>query len=154
MSKRAVRVFLDSNVILSSLFSDRGAPRILLDILSLNLSVIVGVTGRYNIMEIERNLKAKLPAAIPVYKEYIGKLNLRIIPVPSWEEVKRYAGVTAEKDIPVLVSAIHGKAEYLITGDKKDFGKLKGDYPFIITGPADFLDKILPEILGRLEETV
>jgi predicted nucleic acid-binding protein len=152
MAKRAVRIFLDSNVILSGLFSDRGAPRILLDILSLNLSVITGVTGRYNILEIERNLKAKLPAAVPVYKEYIGKLNLRIIPIPALEEVKKFAGVIAEKDIPVLVSAMNGKAEYLITGDKKDFGKLKGDYPFKITGPSDFLENILPEILGGLEK--
>jgi len=147
MAKRAVRIFLDSNVILSGLFSDRGAPRIILDILSLNLSFIVVVTGRYNIMEIERNLRAKLPAAVPVYKEYIAKLNLRIIPVPALEEVKKYSGVTSPKDIPVLVSAIKSKADYLITGDKKDFGKLKGDYPFIISGPSDFLEFILPNIL-------
>jgi predicted nucleic acid-binding protein len=152
MTKRAVRVFLDSNVILSGLFSDRGAPRIILDILSLNLSFITGITGRYNIMEIERNLKAKLPAAVPVYKEYFAKLNLHIIPVPELEEVKKYGGATAAKDVPVLVSAIKGKADYLITGDKKDFGKLKGDYPFVITGPSDFLENILPEILRGLEK--
>ena len=52
MIKRAVRVFLDSNVILSGLFSDRGAPRIILDILSLNLSFITGITGRYNIWKL------------------------------------------------------------------------------------------------------
>jgi predicted nucleic acid-binding protein len=153
MIKRAVRVFLDSNVILSGLFSDRGSPRILLDILSLNLSVIAGITGRYNILEIERNLKAKLPAAVPIYKEYIVKLNMRIIPVPSVDEIRKYAGSTAAKDVPVLVSAINGKADYLITGDKKDFGKLKGEYPFTITGPSDFLETILPEILVGLEKT-
>lgn len=153
MTKRYVRVFLDSNVILSGLFSDRGAPRILLDILSLNLSVIAGITGRYNIMEIERNLRAKLPEAVPVYKEYIGKLNLHIIPIPAMEELRKYTGAIAAKDVPVLVSAIKGRADYLITGDKKDFGKLKNKYPFIITAPSDFLDNILPEILGRLEKT-
>jgi predicted nucleic acid-binding protein len=153
MVKRAVRVFLDSHVILSGLFSDRGAPRIILDILSLNLSFITGITGRYNIMEIERNLRAKLPEAVPVYKEYIAKLNLRIIPVPAKEEVKKYTGATSPKDVPVLVSAIKSKADYLITGDNKDFGKLKGDYPFKITGPTDFLEIILPEILGQIKDT-
>jgi predicted nucleic acid-binding protein len=152
MTRRAVRVFLDSNVILSGLFSDRGAPRIILDILSLNLSFITGITGRYNILEIERNLRAKLPAAVPVYKEYIAKLNLHIIPVPALEEVREYTGTISAKDVPVLVSAIKGKADYLITGDKKDFGKLKGDYPFIITGPSDFIENILPVILGQLEK--
>jgi predicted nucleic acid-binding protein len=132
MTRSAVRVFLDSNIILSGLFSDRGSLRILLDVLSLNLPIIIGVT---------------------VYKEYIGKLNLRIVPIPAMEEVKKYAGATAAKDIPVLVSAINGKADYLITGDKKDFGKLKGDYPFQILSPSDFLEHILPENLGRLEKT-
>jgi putative PIN family toxin of toxin-antitoxin system len=121
MAKRTVSVFLDSNVILSGIFSDRGSPRIILDILSLNLSFITGITGRYNIMEIERNLKSKLPEAVPVYKEYIAKLNFCIIPVPTLEEVKKYTGVTSPKDVPVLVSAIKSKADYLITGDKKDF---------------------------------
>jgi predicted nucleic acid-binding protein len=153
MTKRGVRVFLDSNVILSGLFSDRGAPRIILDILSLNLSFITGITGRYNIMEIERNLKAKLPEAVPVYKEYSAKLNLHIVPVPAIEEVKKYTGVTSPKDIPVLVSAINSKSDYLITGDKKDFGKLKGNYPFKITSPADFLEFILPDILEQLKDT-
>jgi putative PIN family toxin of toxin-antitoxin system len=153
MVKRAVRVFLDSNVILSGLLSDRGAPRIILDILSLNLSFIAGITGRYNIIEIERNLRAKLPEAIPVYKEYVAKLNLRIIPVPALEEVKKYTGATSPKDVPVLVSAIKSKADYLITGDKKDFGKLKGDYPFKVTSPSEFLEIILPEILGQIKDT-
>jgi putative PIN family toxin of toxin-antitoxin system len=153
MIKRAVRVFLDSNVILSGLFSDRGAPRIILDILSLNLSFITGITGRYNIMEIERNLRTKLPEAIPVYKEYIAKLNLRIIPVPAMEEVIKYAGATSPKDVPVLVSAIKSKADYLITGDKKDFGKLTTDYPFKITSPSDFLEIVLPDILKQTKDT-
>jgi len=153
MVKRAVRVFLDSNVILSGLFSDRGAPRIILEILSLNLSFITGITGRYNIMEIERNLRAKLPEAVPVYKEYIAKLNLRIIPVPAMEEVRKFSEATSPKDVPVLVSAIKSKADYLITGDKKDFGKLKGVYPFKITGPTAFLEIILPEILGQIKDT-
>jgi putative PIN family toxin of toxin-antitoxin system len=153
MVKRAVRVFLDSNVILSGLLSDRGAPRIILDILSLNLSFIAGITGRYNIIEIERNLRAKLPEAVPVYKEYVAKLNLRIIPVPALEEVKKYTGATSPKDVPVLVSAIKSKADYLITGDKKDFGKLKGDYPFKVTSPSEFLEIILPEILGQIKDT-
>lgn len=153
MTRRAVRVFLDSNVILSGFFSDRGTPRIILDILSLNLSFITSITGRYNILEIERNLRAKLPAAVPVYKEYIAKLNLHIIPVPALEEVREYTGTISAKDVPVLVSAIKGKADYLITGDKKDFGKLKGDYPFKIISPSDFLEIILPKILGELEKT-
>ena len=76
MARKAVRVFLDSNVILSGLLSDKGAPRIILDILSLKFRFLIGITGLYNIIEIERNLTKKLPAAIPIYKKYIPKINL------------------------------------------------------------------------------
>jgi len=104
MAGKTVRVFLDSNIILSGLFSDKGAPRIILDILSLNLPFLTGVTGRYNIIEIERNIKKKLPRAFPLYKEYLLKINMTIIPLPSEEEVRSFAGHVIKKDVPVLVS--------------------------------------------------
>lgn len=152
MAKKPVRIFLDSNVILSGLLSDKGAPRVILDILSLRLPLLAGVTGRYNIIEIERNLAKKLPAAIPVYKEYIPKLNLEIVPLPSSEDIKKFYGHTAGKDIPVLASALKGRADFLVTGDKKDFASLltKGKYTFSIATPAEFLDMIIPEVVKHI----
>ncbi len=149
MAKKAVRVFLDSNVVLSGFLSDKGAPRIILDLLCLGLPFLSGVTGRYNIIEIERNLANKLPAALPVYEQYFPRLNLEIIPLPSAAEVKKLSGHTAEKDIPVLASALKGRADFLVTGDKKDFAALmmKGSYPFRILTPAEFLD-LVPELAG------
>jgi predicted nucleic acid-binding protein len=152
MARKAVRVFLDSNVILSGLLSDKGAPRVILDILSLKFPFLTGITGRYNIIEIERNLTKKLPAAIPIYREYIPKLNLEIVPLPLPEEVKRFSSHTAEKDVPVLASALKGRADFLVTGDKKDFASLmkKESYPFKIATPAEFIDVILPEVVKHL----
>jgi predicted nucleic acid-binding protein len=149
MKKRAVKVFLDSNVILSGLISDKGAPRIILDILSLGLPFITGVTGRYNLIEIERNLKKKVPDVLPTYRYYLPKMNLTIVPLPSAEEVRRYAGRISEKDVPVIVSAIKAKADFLVTGDKKDFEKIKArdDYSCVIVNPAEFLETILPAII-------
>jgi len=149
MAKRAVRVFLDSNVILSGLISEKGAPRIILDLLSLRLPWLAGLTGEYNIVEIERNLARKLPAALPVYKRSVAKLNLKIVPLPLREDVESHRGCIADKDVPVLVSAIDGKADYLVTGDNKDFGKIKlsDGYPFKIVTFAEFLDSIAPDIL-------
>lgn len=144
MAPKPVRVFLDSNVILSGLLSDRGAPRVLLDLFSLGLPFLKGLTGRYNIIGIERNINKKLPACIPVYKEYLPKLNLEIIPLPTMEEIKKYAGATTMKDIPVFVSALNGKAGFLVTGDKKDFShlKLKVSLPLKIVSPAEFFVRI------------
>jgi predicted nucleic acid-binding protein len=154
MAKKAVRVFLDSNVILSGLLSDTGAPRIILDILCLRIPFIIGVTGRYNIIEIDRNLTKKMPEVLPVYKDYLPKLNLEIIPLPSEKDVKKYSGHVSDKNVPVLVSAVKGKADFLVTGDQKDFARLKvkSNYPFKILSPSEFLDIIPSEILRCLGE--
>lgn len=154
MVKRPLRVFLDSNVILSGLVSDKGPPRIILDLLSLKLPFFVGLTGRYNLFEIDRNLRKKMPGILPVYKAYFPKLDLKIIPLPRKEELGEYSGKIADKDIPVLVSAIRGKADFLVTGDKQHFEKMKGagKYPLKIITPSEFIDSIIPEMFKELKE--
>ncbi len=147
MAKKGVKVFLDSNVIISGLFSDRGAPRVILDLFSLGLPVLTCATGEYNIVEIERNLTKKMPDVLPIYRKYLPLLNLELIPFPPEDAVRKLAGLTADTDIPVLASAISGNVDFLVTGDKKDFVKVKGKYSFRILSPAEFLEAILPEIL-------
>jgi len=152
MARRIVRVFLDSNVIISGLLSDRGAPRTILDLLTLKLPFLVGSTGRYNLIEIERNLRKKMPGILSVYKRYLPKLNLKIIPLPRPEELREFSGKIKEKDVPVLVSAIRSKTDFLVTGDEQHFQKLRspGDYSFKIVTPSEFIDLILPEALKEI----
>jgi len=142
MARRPVKIFLDSNVILSGIFSNKGSPRIILDILCLDFPFIVGATGKYNIIEIERNLKRKMPKAFPLYQKYFPNLNLEVISLPSKKEIEAYLGYASDKDVPVLVSAVKGKADFLITGDKKDFSELKKhtDLELKILNPSEFLD--------------
>jgi len=150
MSRKRFKVFLDSNVIVSGLFSDKGSPRVILDILSLDLPMLSASTGEYNIIEIKRNLSKKMPNVIQVYKKYLKTLNLEIITLPEHKDIKNLLGLIADKDAPVLASAINGNVDFLVTGDKKDFSKLKGNYSFKILSPSEFLDIILPEILKAL----
>jgi putative PIN family toxin of toxin-antitoxin system len=151
MEKKGHRVFLDSNVILSGLFSATGAPRLILDILSLDLPILAGLTGRLNLVEIERNLEKKMPGALPVYHRYLPKLNLEIVPLPSPEDVERFEGAADENDLPVLVSAVNGRADSFVTGDKKLISLIARTrlFPFKTVTPAEFLDEILPGILQK-----
>lgn len=144
------RIFLDSNVIISGPLSAKGAPRIILDLLCLHLPSLQGVTGAYNMMEIERNLARKLPAALPVFQEYLPRMNLVIVPLPKYEELEPWFGVTSDKDVPVIVSAVNGKADFLVTGDTGDFGALmkRDDLPFRVLTPAEFV-VLAGELLGQ-----
>ena len=157
MAGRIVNLFLDSHVIFSGLLSDTGAPRIVLDILSLNLPFLSGLTDEFNLLEIERNLKRKLPGVFSVYRKYFSRINLQIVPLPRPAQLKDFSGMVAEKDVPVLVSAIRGGADFLIPGDKRHFGKIKLPAPYAlkIVAPSEFVDLFLPEIIKtapRLEK--
>jgi len=150
METKKHRLFLDSNVILSGLFSEKGAPRLILDVLSLDLPGLTGLTGRFNVLEIERNLEKKMPAALPIYRRYWPKLKLEIIPLPAREDLGPLAVAADDKDLPVLASAINGKADDFVTGDKRLISLIgrKGGFPFKAVLPAEFLDKVLPGILA------
>ncbi|MDZ4165889.1 MAG: PIN domain-containing protein [Smithellaceae bacterium] len=151
MAKHPLKVFLDSNVILSGLLSDRGAPRLILDVLSLRLPGLQGATGEYNIMEIERNLARKMPDLLPIYGKYLPLLDLEIVPLPSPETIAAMAGQSVDKDLPVLASALACRADYLVTGDKKDFARAKecGEYCFQVVSPAEFLAGVLQLLMAK-----
>jgi predicted nucleic acid-binding protein len=154
MAQRTIKLFLDSNVIISGIISDKGPPRVILDLMCLHLVFLKGGTGQYNLMEIERNLKKILPAALDVYLAYLPVMDLEIVPLPSQSEIKKYSGMIADKDLPVLASAILSRADYLVTGDKKDFGRIKGitTQPMKIVSPAECL-MIIGEIYHGHHQT-
>lgn len=142
-----VRIFLDSNVILSGLMSSKGAPRILLDLLSIEVPLLKGLTGRYNLDEIERNLSRRFPDLLPIYREYLPRVRLQVIEVPPYEDVEPLLGRMSAKDAPVLASARLGRADYIVTGNKKDFPAALGK-PIHVVTPSEFLNGILPNIIS------
>ena len=90
-----------------------------------------------------------MPEALPLYHHYLPKLGLEIVALPTLETVRSMSGIVADKDIPVLASAIACGAEYLLTGDKKDFGRLKRAqqrYNLTIVSPSEFIETVFPAL--------
>jgi predicted nucleic acid-binding protein len=154
MAAKTARIFLDSNILISGFISEGGPPRMILELLSRDLPFLYAATGRYNIIEIERNIAKKAPGILPIYMEQVKKLALTVVPEPTEAEVEAWPWPVARKDVPVLVSAQSWGADFLITGDKKDFEGLKtvAELPFRIISPAEFLDSVLPNLCGRMRE--
>jgi predicted nucleic acid-binding protein len=147
----SLRIFFDSNVILSALFSDRGAPRRIFDVLAARMPPLQPLVGAYNILEIERNLGKRLPGAWPAARGLIDQLGFEIVPLPEPDAVAAWAPFVAAKDAPVVASAVAAKASVLVTGDKRDLLALKApQLPFPILPPAEFLDALLPRLLAGL----
>jgi predicted nucleic acid-binding protein len=145
----SLRVFFDSNVILSALFSDRGAPRRILDILAARLPPLHPLVGAYNLLEIERNLGKRLPGAWPTARNLIDRLGFEIVPLSAASAVAEWTPRVVAKDAPVIASAVAAKASVLVTGDKKHLLGLNDvRLEFRILLPVDFLDDFLPRFLA------
>ena len=112
-----MKVFLDANILFSASF-----PKSLLaDFLSGLERHAVLLTNAYAKTEAERNIAAKAPKRLAAYHEFAEKLE--VVPLLVFDlDVE-----LAEKDRPILCGAIAAHADYLLTGDKKDFGHLYGN---------------------------
>jgi len=66
--------------------------------------------------------------------------------LPPNDGAQRFSWQFTEKDVPVLAPAIRGGADFLITGDKRHFGKIKlpAPYSLKIAIPSEFIDFFLP----------
>lgn len=109
-----MRVFLDANILFSGSFRDSLLAGFL-DELKERVALVSNV---YAAAEAERNLQAKLPKGLADFNKLMN--SLEFIPLQLFElEVP-----LAEKDRPILCGAIAGATDFLLTGDKKDFGHL------------------------------
>ena len=150
MVKPAIKIFLDSNVILSGLLSEKGSPRVILDLLCLDLPGLKGATGEYNLREIERNIQKRLPDGLGLFQSCLPRLRLEIVPLTSVPDLQSYLPLIVAKDAPVLEAAVRCGADYLVTGDKRDFDRLKGDerIPLEIVNPVELV-KLLGHALAN-----
>lgn len=136
-----IRIVLDTNVLVSGLLRDQGKPA---RILSLILK-----------KEIQPILDGRI---LNEYKEVLWRPHLEISEnlVKVWLATLNTIGelVLSEPlshilpdidDVPFLEVALSGKADALVTGNKKDFGKPPAHLPILT--PNEFLEKFFPHLV-------
>ena len=93
------------------------------------------VTSAYAVEEARRNL------AEESQRETLARLLRSMEVIPSTAAGRLPQGVDLpEKDVPILLAAIHARATHLITGDKRHFGRYFGRRiaGVLILPPADY----------------
>ncbi len=111
-----MRIFLDANILFSASF-----PNSLLAGFLGNLKELAElISSVYATAEAERNLQVKMPKYLATFKELEKFLKIISFQIFDLKEP------IASKDQPILCGAIAAKANFLLTGDKKDFGHLFG----------------------------
>jgi predicted nucleic acid-binding protein len=111
-----MRIFLDANILFSASFPQSSLAGFL-EQLTYHADLL---TNAYAKAEAKRNITAKLPAQLAQYHQF--SQSLEVVATQLFD-----LGVELEeKDHPILCGAISGRADFLLTGDKKDFGHLFG----------------------------
>jgi predicted nucleic acid-binding protein len=140
-------VFVDANILIAGSASRTGASRAVLGLAEIGLIQLVAT--RQVLDETERNIRLKLPQALPVFAELLANLNLQILDDPQRAEFSRWFAVIEEKDAPILEAAVQISPNYFLTLNTKDFtstvAKATG---LTIQTPADFIQNVR-EILSK-----
>jgi predicted nucleic acid-binding protein len=129
MSKpKPLRLFLDSNVLTGGILSAWGLDKAVLSLCSAGICRMV--LSEYVREEVEENLLARsaalhLDEAAQVIDDYLKLIKLaraELVPLPSRQEVAQSRRLIAhDADVPVLLSAMRAKPDWLITNNIKHF---------------------------------
>jgi putative PIN family toxin of toxin-antitoxin system len=114
--KARPRVFLDSNVVFSGLYSAEGAPGIILErFVKGSIRVVV---SQQVLEEVVRTVKAKLPSALPALRRLLVSTPPEVVADPQRRELERWMNKLPLGDAVILAAAIGAQPDYFITGDR------------------------------------
>lgn len=145
-SQRRIRLFLDSNVLTGGIVSPWGLDKATLSLCAAKVCKLVLAEVVRD--EVEENLLLhgeRLPSLdadrlIQDYRRLIKLTNPEIVPCPDKHLVRASRNlIRHEADVPVLLSAMAGKPDWLLTHNAKHFTKAVAQRTSVrIATPAEF----------------
>jgi predicted nucleic acid-binding protein len=138
-SPRRPRVFVDSDVLFAGAASasTHGASLMILRLAEVTL--IEAVASEQVLVEVERNLAAKLPAALTAYR-LLAERCLKIVPVPRLEELEPFNGLADRKDQSILAAAVLNQCPWLVTFNVRHFRP--GHPDVVVAPPGEFIQRV------------
>ncbi|MEX0629311.1 MAG: PIN domain-containing protein [Chloroflexota bacterium] len=114
-----VQVFVDADVLFAGSASPTGASHLVLQLSE--LGVIQAFTSHQARDEVERNLAAKLPAALPAFRAIVAAA-CHPATEPTPVAVRRLVAADAcdPKDCPILAAALATECAWLLTFNVRD----------------------------------
>lgn len=137
------KIFLDANIYISALASPLGPSGRLLTLARGNRFKVV--TADFLLLEVERNLKKKLPEALSYFYEDITGINFEFVSKIQPKIIQEYEQILDYKpDALVLAACDHSRSKILVTLDKKHLLKdeIRNSVPFEIIRPEDLLKTV------------
>lgn len=142
-------VFADSSVLIAGAGSSSGASRAVLVMAEIGLFKLI--LSQQVLEECERNLRKKLPRALPVLVELLASIDPEIVPDPPVEESTYWEAFIARKDAPILAAGHLAGADRFLTLDRQDFTvDVADESDLVILTPGEFVQEIRAIINQRL----
>jgi predicted nucleic acid-binding protein len=139
-----LRAFLDANIPFTAAYSPDGLSALLIELGAAGRVTLL--TSPLAIVEAERNLEAKRPAALPALRRNLTAVRIVTEPAPADVERLTPPELSAQ-DRPLLAAAIVAHATHFVTGDVADFGRWmdrRAWLPLRVMTPRQFLTEEHP----------
>jgi len=139
MAAERWRVFLDTNVLIAGVLTQRGIPATILDLGE--TEEIQLVVSRQVLVEADRVFARKFPELLERYRLFIKNLRPLLVEDPPARAVREARKVIHPDDAPILAAAKLAKVQYLVTGNTRHFtaSRVREFLPIPIVTPAEFL---------------
>lgn len=128
---------MDADALVAGSASAEGASHLLLQLGELGLLDVIG-SAQVRV-EVERALRRKLPSALPAFR-LLADAAVRWLANPPAEALSEHAGQADEKDLAILVAAIHAKADVLLTFNTRHYRQRAA--PPRVEPPGAFLQRL------------
>jgi hypothetical protein len=140
------KVFIDADVLFagSAAPSEHGASLVLLRMAEITL--LDAFTSQQVITEVERNLAAKLPKALPAFRLIVSRC-LQVVPDPTPITQQSYAGMAEASDLPILVAAHQASCPWLVSFNIRHYRP--GHSDVLVLPPGDLLSRVR-DLLAKL----
>ena len=138
----ALRVFIDSNILISAVLSESSMASKLLTLLIEEHHLII---CSYSITEVSQVIHRKFPNKIAKWDKFLTTLEFEIAYTPSDLSTVKVPDIRDPKDLPILVSAMVAQPDIIVTGDL-DFYTPEIQDHFTIMTPGNFLNDFSNDI--------
>ena len=148
---RKPRVFVDADVLFAGAAAptEHGASLTVLRMAEITL--IEAVTSQQAVVEAERNLEAKLPAALPAFRLIVSRC-LRVADDPAATDLASYTGLADPADLPILVAALRERCPWLVTFNVRHYRP--GHPEVTVLRPGDLILRVRDLLAGLASQGI
>ena len=136
-------LFVDADVLFAGSASPSEHSASLMILTLSEVTLIRALVSEQVVTEAERNLEAKIPKALPVFRHLVSRC-LTVVPDPELEEMLSCQGLADPKDLPILVAAVREKCTWLVTFNISDYQP--GHPDVTVLRPGEFISRIREQL--------